>query len=55
MSRSGMFQRGDHVRVREWDDMAAEFGYSYNGSIRCKHGFTKAMQYLCGITGYIAD
>lgn len=51
---------GDRVRVREWDDMAAEFGYAEHrrdGSPYAEPGrriidtplrFTEAYQYLCG-------
>lgn len=43
-----MFQVGDVVRVRSWDDMKAEFGLMDNGTIDCRFGFTRAMQKMCG-------
>lgn len=43
-----MFQVGDVVRVRSWDDMKAEFGLDYDGNINCRFGFTRAMQKMCG-------
>lgn len=32
-----MFQAGDAVRVRSWDDMKAEFGLGFNGDIACRY------------------
>lgn len=42
------YKVGDELRVREWDDMAAEFGISDTGSINCKFTFTKWMSTMCG-------
>lgn len=42
------FKVGDRVRIRDWNDMAKEFGTSSNGDIPCENGFTKGMRYLCG-------
>ena len=42
------FNVGDIVVIREWDDMAAEYGYNRLGSIDCTCSFTRAMQHLCG-------
>ena len=42
-----MFQPGDHVRFRQWDDIAEEFGVS-GTSILCPCGFTRDMRPLCG-------
>lgn len=42
------FEVGDRCRIRQWDDMQAEFGLTYSGDIRCKFTFTKPMRGLCG-------
>ena len=39
---------GDKLKIRQWDDMALEFGLNGTGSIKCVFGFTKEMRYLCG-------
>ena len=41
------FEIGDILRIRQWDDMADEFGI-IGDTIECKFGFTPAMRYLCG-------
>ena len=38
---------GDVVRVREWDDMEAQYGI-HMGSIPCNLAFTDAMKEICG-------
>ena len=46
------FQIGDHLRVRQWDDMAAEFGVTHLLSediIPCKFHFVEDMRKLCGM------
>lgn len=48
---------GDRLRIRNWADMAAEFGTDYSGSnIKCRFNFTREMAGLCGkpftVTGY---
>lgn len=44
------YKVGDVVQIRQWDDMAKEFGITdYYGSIRCPHYyFTKGMKKYCG-------
>ena len=42
------FQVGDVCRIRQWDDMAAEFGLKSNGNIKCLATFTDGMRHLCG-------
>lgn len=42
-------QVGEVVRIRDWDDMAAEFGTTSCGDIRVPFGFYPAMRKLCGI------
>lgn len=46
-----MFKVGDRVRIRQWDDMAAEFG---DGDlINCRCNFVGAMRRFCGRTAEI--
>lgn len=43
------FAAGDRVRIRDWDDMASEFGIINEYSeIPCKYTFIQAMQVFCG-------
>ena len=42
------FQPGQRVRIRQWDDMAREFGYVNEGYIQCEATFIPDMRYLCG-------
>lgn len=42
------FAVGDRVRIRDWDDMASEFGVDEDGEIPCKYIFTPAMRDFCG-------
>ena len=44
---------GDRLRIREWDDMAAEFGTRDSSVTRgyvipCEFDFTEKMKYMCG-------
>lgn len=48
------YKIGDTVRVRQWDDMAAEFGLDVFGSIDCPYKFVKEMRCFCGGT-YVID
>lgn len=43
-----MFKEGDKVRIRQWDDMAREFGYD-GDEIDCNCAFIKSMRPLCGM------
>lgn len=43
---------GDRVRIREWDDMAEEFGID-DGSILCQYHFPEAMKEACGRTATV--
>ena len=45
---------GDVVLIRQWDDMANEFGFASRGVIDCKFHFTDAMMQYCG-KEYIVD
>lgn len=46
-----VFYPGDVCRIREWDDMAEEFGEDEElNEILCEFTFTDAMRYLCGKT-----
>lgn len=44
---SRCFQPGQRVRIRQWDDMAREFGCNEYG-ILCEADFIPDMRYLCG-------
>lgn len=46
---------GDIVRIRQWDDMAAEFGIDAWGDINCMHSFVPAMKYYCGLEGEVVS
>lgn len=52
---------GDRLRIREWDDMAAEFETDDDGDLEVydAHGnrvcFTRDMQYLCGQTFTVSE
>lgn len=48
------FKVGDICRIREWDDMFAEFGGG-NEYIDCDFSFVSSMKYLCGKTFTIAE
>lgn len=39
---------GSIVRIRDWDDMAKEYGTSSSGTILCKYYFIEPMRGLCG-------
>lgn len=36
------------VRIKEWADMAKEFGLDEDGNIDCYYGFAKDMREHCG-------
>ena len=42
------FHVGDKCRIRQWDDMQAEFGLNSYGNINCQFTFIKDMSSLCG-------
>lgn len=44
------YQTGDRVTIRQWDDMAAEFGLNECGEIKVPKFFTKPMKKYCGQT-----
>ncbi len=44
------YQIGDQVTIRQWDDMAAEFGLNEHGEINVPKFFTKHMKKYCGQT-----
>lgn len=59
--RESKIQVGDRLRVREWDDMAAEFGVRDSRSVTngyvipCEFAFTEKMKYMCGRPFTVAD
>ena len=42
------FKVGELVRIRQWDDMAKEFGRNSIGTINTQQGFLRKMKPLCG-------
>lgn len=42
------FKYGDLVRIRDWNDMEAQFGTAESGAIACKFSFVGGMRHLCG-------
>ena len=49
------FQVGDVLRVRLFDDLAAEFGVDEDGCIPCDAGFVTEMRKFCGQTFTVKD
>lgn len=45
---------GEKVRIRQWDDMAEEFGFNAIG-IPCASSFVNDMKYLCGKEFTVTD
>ena len=44
-----LVKEGNIIRIRQWDDMEEEYGYSsLEEAIMCKHLFTDFMKELCG-------
>jgi hypothetical protein len=46
---------GMRVRIRQWDDMAREFGANQCGEILCMYHFGDRMKHLCGRTATISS
>ena len=46
--REPKYKPGDRVRIRDWDDMAAEYGLDEYESIKIPCSFTDEMRTLCG-------
>ena len=42
------YEIGDKLRIRQWEDMVAEFGFDLDGNIACRFKFTPSMRRLCG-------
>ena len=47
------FKVGDHLRIRKWEDMEAEFGINQFGDIPCEAMFTRYMRDLCGMEFHV--
>ena len=52
-----MFQIGDVVRVRSWDDMTSEYEVDDAGDIKIRSGvwFFRGRRYICGDEGIISS
>ncbi len=48
------FKKGDVVTIREWDEMAKEFGMD-GPNINCSGTFTKYMKPLCGKSAVVEE
>lgn len=46
---------GDRLRIRQWDDMAREFGLTGTGHINCIFSFNSKMRPLCGREFTVSD
>ena len=46
---------GDYVTIRDWDDMAEEYGVTRGGDIRCRLTFVQGMKRSCGNTYQIEE
>lgn len=49
------FKVGELVKIRQWDDMAKEFGTNDIGDILCENGFIKEMYPVCGLYAEIVS
>lgn len=49
-----IYNIGDEVTIRQWDDMKSEFGLNRRGSITVPESFTEEMKRYCGKTFTIA-
>ena len=43
-----LYHIGDVVRIRQWDDMKAQFGVDHFGDIQVPYQFTTGMKKFCG-------
>ena len=43
-----MFEIGDKVRIKSWEQMKKEFGLDSGGDIKCSESFVMDMDHLCG-------
>ena len=50
-----IFEVGDVVEIKSWDEMKKEFGLNGCGSINCRESFVVSMQHLCGKIFKIAE
>lgn len=46
---------GDKLRVRDWEDMAREFGLDRDGDIKCTPFFIEEMRKFCGKVVTVQD
>ena len=45
-----IYNIGDKVTIRQWDDMESEFGSNESGEIKVPKFFTESMKQYCGQT-----
>lgn len=50
-----VYEIGELVRFREWEDMEREFGLDGCGDISCPATFTTEMRNLCGVAFCVQD
>ena len=50
-----MFNVGDEVQIKSWEEMKEEFGTRRDGCIPCRFTFTHDMRDLCGETAIITE
>ena len=58
MRKNTTFNVGDRIAVREWEDMAEEYGQNgkgVNAYIPCRFNFISAMRQFCGKEFIISD
>ena len=49
------FKLGELVKIRQWSDMANDFGLNDRGSLNCFCYFTPSMKFLCGKYAVISE
>lgn len=42
-----MFEKGDIIQFKSWDEMVKQYGTDYDGDIKCRGSFTRKMRAEC--------
>ena len=42
-----MFEKGDIIQFKSWDEMVKQYGTDYDGDIKCRDSFTRMMRAEC--------